>query len=606
MKTLYLLTNSFPYGDWEPYLETEIKYYDNFDEVYIFALQIRKEHLKRKRTVGNNVKVIPIMKASNKTYLLYSFRTLTDINLYKEFARLVKSRRLYVRNFVNMFVYFSRSHYEADLIDKKMKGHVNKESIFYSYRFEYQPYVAMLLKKKWELNSKIVSRAHRYDLYEEEHKGNYIPMREGILSKIDNIYPCSDHGTDYLRKRFPQYKQKVHTRFLGTIDHGEKEYLFNDKCYEIVSCSTVTKVKRLDLLINALSQIKAIPIKWTHYGDGILMDEIKKIGVIGAGSFGTALAMTLTQKGHEVTLWARRTEQIEEMRRTRQNPRYLPEIPLPETLDLTDDLQEAVTDKDLLLMAVPAQTFRGVFTQVSSCMDARTPIVNVAKGIEKGSLLRLSEVARQILPEVRYAALSGPSHAEEVARALPTTVVTASEDADLAIAVQDVFSTERFRVYTNEDLIGVELGGALKNIIALGAGISDGLRFGDNAKAAMMTRGITEMTRLGLALGARAETFAGLAGIGDLIVTCTSMHSRNRRCGILIGQGKSVPEAVAEVGMVVEGLSTAEAAAALSEKCQVEMPITHCIYHMIQGSVNAMDAVKLLMGRERKKENIIL
>ena len=333
------------------------------------------------------------------------------------------------------------------------------------------------------------------------------------------------------------------------------------------------------------------------------MDEIKKIGVIGAGSFGTALGMTLTQKGHEVTLWARRTEQIEEMRRTRQNPRYLPEIPLPETLDLTDDLQEAVTDKDLLLMAVPAQTFRGVFTQVSACMDARTPIVNVAKGIEKGSLLRLSEVARQILPEVRYAALSGPSHAEEVARALPTTVVTASEDADLAIAVQDVFSTERFRVYTNEDLIGVELGGALKNIIALGAGISDGLRFGDNAKAAMMTRGITEMTRLGLAL---AETFAGLAGIGDLIVTCTSMHSRNRRCGILIGQGKSVPEAVAEVGMVVEGLSTAEAAAALSEKCQVEMPITHCIYHMIQGSVNAMDAVKLLMGRERKKENIIL
>ena len=336
------------------------------------------------------------------------------------------------------------------------------------------------------------------------------------------------------------------------------------------------------------------------------MDEIKKIGVIGAGSFGTALAMTLTQKAHEVTLWARRTEQIEEMRRTRQNPRYLPEIPLPEALDLTDDLQEAVTDKDLLLMAVPAQTFRGVFTQVSACMDARTPIVNVAKGIEKGSLLRLSEVARQILPEVRYAALSGPSHAEEVARALPTTVVTASEDADLAIAVQDVFSTERFRVYTNEDLIGVELGGALKNIIALGAGISDGLRFGDNAKAAMMTRGITEMTRLGLALGARAETFAGLAGIGDLIVTCTSMHSRNRRCGILIGQGKSVPEAVAEVGMVVEGLSTAEAAAALSEKCQVEMPITHCIYHMIQGSVNAMDAVKLLMGRERKKENIIL
>ena len=235
-------------------------------------------------------------------------------------------------------------------------------------------------------------------------------------------------------------------------------------------------------------------------------------------------------------------------------------------------------------------------------MDARTPIVNVAKGIEKGSLLRLSEVARQILPEVRYAALSGPSHAEEVARALPTTVVTASEDADLAIAVQDVFSTERFRVYTNEDLIGVELGGALKNIIALGAGVSDGLRFGDNAKAAMMTRGITEMTRLGLALGARAETFAGLAGIGDLIVTCTSMHSRNRRCGILLGKGVKADKAIEEVGMVVEGISTAEAAEALAHRYNIEMPITENICALIRGKITAEKAVDALMGREMKNE----
>lgn len=277
MRTLYLLTNAFPYGDWEPYLETEIKYYDKFDEVYIFALQIRKEHLKRKRTVGSNVKIIPIMKAPNKTYLLYSFKTLTDINLYKEFMRLLKSHRLSIRNFVNMFVYFSRSHYEADLVDRKMNGHANKNSIFYSYRFEYQPYVAMLLKKKWKLNSKIISRAHRYDLYEEEHKGSYIPMRVGILSEIDKVYPCSDHGMEYLRKKFPKYKKKIEPRFLGTLDHGEKKYYFDDKCYEIVSCSTVTKVKRLDLLINALAQIKDIPIKWTHYGDGILMDEIKKL-----------------------------------------------------------------------------------------------------------------------------------------------------------------------------------------------------------------------------------------------------------------------------------------------------------------------------------------
>lgn len=336
------------------------------------------------------------------------------------------------------------------------------------------------------------------------------------------------------------------------------------------------------------------------------MEKKNRIAVIGAGSFGTALAMTLNRKGHDVTVWARRPQQVEEMRRTRQNARYLPGIRLPETLSFTGDLEEAAREKDLILMAVPAQTFRGVFTQTAAVMEPEVPVVNVAKGIEKGSMLRLSEVARQILPQVRYIALSGPSHAEEVAAALPTTVVAAGEDHDLAMQVQELFSTDRFRVYTNEDLIGVELGGALKNIIALGAGISDGLKFGDNAKAAMMTRGITEMTRLGLALGAEAETFSGLAGIGDLIVTCTSMHSRNRRCGILIGEGKSVPEASAEVGMVVEGLSTAEAATALAEKHRIEMPITQCIYHMIQGRVSAQEAVDLLMGRERKKENIIL
>ena len=320
------------------------------------------------------------------------------------------------------------------------------------------------------------------------------------------------------------------------------------------------------------------------------MDETKKIGVIGAGSFGTALAMTLSGKGHAVTLWARRPEQVADMRKTHQNMHYLPDVTLPEALQFTDDLQDAVQGKDLLLLTVPAQTFRDVFTQVAACMDPQIPVVNAAKGIEKGSLLRLSEVAQQILPDVKYAALSGPSHAEEVARALPTTVVTASTAPDLAITVQDIFSTDRFRV----------------SIIALGAGISDGLQLGDNTKAAMMTRGMTEMTRLGLALGAHAETFAGLAGIGDLIVTCTSMHSRNRRCGILIGQGKRVADAVKEVGMVVEGLSTAEAATALAQKYQVEMPITQCIYHMIQGSVNAAEAIDLLMGRERKKENIIL
>lgn len=329
----------------------------------------------------------------------------------------------------------------------------------------------------------------------------------------------------------------------------------------------------------------------------------KKIAVIGAGSFGTALAITLAGKGHTVTMWARRKEQIEEMRDTRMNSHYLPEVILPRELQFTEELREAVRDKDILIFAVPAQRFREVFGEAVKFADfTRTPVVNVAKGIEKGTLLRLSAVAEEIAPGCRYIALSGPSHAEEVARRLPTTVVVAGKDHDLSVEIQEIFSTDRFRVYTNEDLIGVELGGALKNIIALGAGISDGLKFGDNAKAAMMTRGITEMTRLGIALGARAETFSGLAGIGDLIVTCTSMHSRNRRCGILIGEGHSVEEATEKIGMVVEGLSTAEAANAIAEKYDVEMPITQCIYHMIKGKVNAQEAVEILMGRKKKNE----
>lgn len=330
--------------------------------------------------------------------------------------------------------------------------------------------------------------------------------------------------------------------------------------------------------------------------------ENKRVAVIGAGSFGTALAMTLSGRGHTVTMWARRKEQIEEMSKEHSNSHYLPGVVLPEELLFTDNLEDAVSGKDLLLFAVPAQKFREAFAEAMKYADVQIPIVNVAKGIEKGTLLRLSEVAEEISPNCKFIALSGPSHAEEVARRMPTTVVVAGKDHDLAVEIQEAFSTDRFRVYTNEDLIGVELGGALKNIIALGAGISDGLKFGDNAKAAMMTRGITEMTRLGIALGARAETFSGLAGIGDLIVTCTSMHSRNRRCGILIGEGHSVEEAVQKIGMVVEGLSTAEAANMIAQKYDAEMPITQCIYHMIEGRVNAQEAVEILMGRKKKNE----
>ena len=332
----------------------------------------------------------------------------------------------------------------------------------------------------------------------------------------------------------------------------------------------------------------------------------KKIGVIGAGSFGTALAMVLAGKGHQVTVWARKAEQIEEMKKTGENSHYLPGVKLPPEIEFTSDLKEACQNKDYILFAVPAQSFRGVLTDAAKYIDTAVPVVNVAKGIEKGSLLRLSQVAEEVIPGVRYVALSGPSHAEEVARQLPTTVAVASKNHDLAVEIQELFITERFRVYSNEDLAGVELGGALKNIIALGAGISDGLGFGDNAKAAMMTRGITEMTRLGLTMGADMKTFSGLPGIGDLIVTCTSMHSRNRRCGILIGEGVNPEEATRRIGMVVEGISTAEAAYALANQYGIEMPITESIYKVIHREMDARSAVSYLMGREMKNEMHII
>lgn len=329
---------------------------------------------------------------------------------------------------------------------------------------------------------------------------------------------------------------------------------------------------------------------------------MKKITVIGAGSFGTSLAILLTNKGYDVSIWGRKKSQLALMRETRENPHYLPKVKLPESLKIVDGMDDALKGADMLVFSVPAQNFRGVLETAKEFMTGKEIVVNVAKGIEKGTLMRLSEVAKEVIPNICYVALSGPSHAEEVARLLPTTVAVSCEDKAVALEVQEIFNTDRFRVYTNDDLVGVELGGSLKNIIALGAGISDGMGFGDNAKAAMMTRGITEMIRLGTAMGSKSETFSGLTGLGDLIVTCTSMHSRNRRCGILIGQGMSVNDAVDEIGMVVEGLATAEAAGALAEKYNIEMPITQSICDLIYGRTNAMEAVNALMGRKTKNE----
>ena len=332
---------------------------------------------------------------------------------------------------------------------------------------------------------------------------------------------------------------------------------------------------------------------------------MKTIGVIGAGSWGTALAITLSNKGHNVKICDVNAEHLAEMRTNRENVRYLPGIKFCDNLHMVDSAQEALEGADVALFSAPAQHFRSAFEGALPYLTDDMVVVNVAKGIEQGTLMRLSEIAYALKPDVKYVVISGPSHAEEVGKALPTTVAVASKDMELAEYIQDIFMTDRFRVYTNDDVCGVELGGALKNIIALGAGISDGIGFGDNAKAALMTRGITEMCRLGVKLGADIATFSGLTGIGDLIVTCTSMHSRNRRCGIRIGEGIKPSEAVEKVGMVVEGMFTAEAAYELAKRVGVEMPITECIYECINERISAKDAVDMLMGRDKKNEKHI-
>ena len=329
---------------------------------------------------------------------------------------------------------------------------------------------------------------------------------------------------------------------------------------------------------------------------------MKNIGVIGAGSWGTALALTLSGKGHQVKLWDLDESHLVELEKNRENVRYLPGIPFNSNLQIVRTAQEALEDTDVALFSAPAQHFRSALDGAAPYLRPNMILVNVAKGIEQKTLMRMSEIAFEKIPDARYVTLSGPSHAEEVGRNLPTTVAVAARDLKLAEEAQDIFITDRFRVYTTEDVVGVELGGALKNIIALGAGISDGMGFGDNAKAALMTRGLAEIKRLGVKLGADPATFAGLTGVGDLIVTCTSMHPRNRRCGIMIGEGMDPKEATNKVGMVVEGMFTTEAAYDLAKREQVEMPITEQLYNVINGTTAARDTVDLLMGREKKHE----
>ncbi len=330
---------------------------------------------------------------------------------------------------------------------------------------------------------------------------------------------------------------------------------------------------------------------------------MKKLCVIGSGSWGTAMAKMLYNKGHKVSVWSYKKEEAEAIKRDKENKEFLAGVEIPNEILITNDMQEAVGGCEFLVVAVPSKFVRSTISDFRPFINKNQIIVNLAKGFEDNTLLRLSEVIEDILPENKICILSGPSHAEEVSREIPTTVVAAAKEISVAEYVQDVFMTETFRIYTNTDVIGVELGGALKNVIALAAGICDGMGYGDNTKAALMTRGLTEIARLGVKMGADKYTFNGLTGIGDLIVTCTSMHSRNRRAGILIGQGKSLNEALEEVHMVVEGVLNAKAAYSLAKKYNVNTPIINQVYLALFEGKNPHDAVYDLMTRDKKTEH---
>ena len=327
-----------------------------------------------------------------------------------------------------------------------------------------------------------------------------------------------------------------------------------------------------------------------------------KITVVGSGGWGTALALLLLENGNDVTLWSYHEAESKVLRETRENP-MLKGVPLPETLNLTTDLA-AVKGCGLVVVATPSFAVRSTAAQLKELLDPGTVLVSVSKGIEKDSSLRLSQVIEQeVGDKCPVVVLSGPSHAEEVGRHIPTGVVAAADRPEDARLVQDVFMNQRFRVYTSDDKVGTEICAALKNIIALCAGCCDGMGCGDNTKALLMTRGLAEMARLGVALGGRKETFTGLAGVGDLIVTCTSMHSRNRRCGILIGQGTPVEEAVKEIGAVVEGYYAAANARTLAQKAGVEMPIAQAAYEVLYEGRDVHGVVVDLMTRAKRSEH---
>ncbi len=327
-----------------------------------------------------------------------------------------------------------------------------------------------------------------------------------------------------------------------------------------------------------------------------------KTGIVGAGSWGIALAALLDKNGHEVTVWSIIPEEIEMLKTEHEHKTKLPGVVLSDKIKFTTDIENTVKENELLILAVPSPFIRSTARSMKEFVKDGQIIVNVSKGIEENTLMRLSEVIKQEIPQAKVAVMCGPTHAEEVGRMMPTAIVVGSEDAAVSELVQNVFMNETFRVYKSNDMLGMEIGAALKNVVALAAGIADGLGYGDNTKAGLITRGIAEITRLGIKMGGKAETFSGLTGIGDLIVTCASMHSRNRRAGILIGQGKTMKEAMDEVKMTVEGVYSAKAAMGLAARYDVELPIIEEVNRILFEDKPAAEAVGDLMLRDKKFE----
>lgn len=331
-----------------------------------------------------------------------------------------------------------------------------------------------------------------------------------------------------------------------------------------------------------------------------------KISVLGAGSWGTALALLLYHNGHEVTLWSALEDEVAMLLEKREHTSKLPGVKLPEEIAITSDFEGSLKNPDVAVLAVPSPFTRSTAERMAPFTKKGQIVVNVAKGVEENTLMTLSEIISEEIPQADVCVLSGPSHAEEVGKGIPTTCVVSAEKRETAEYLQSIFMSPVFRVYTTPDILGVELGGALKNVIALAAGTADGLGYGDNTKAALITRGIAEIARLGTKMGAKIETFYGLSGMGDLIVTCASVHSRNRKAGYLMGKGYTMKEAMDEVKMVVEGVYSAKAAKSLAEKYQVEMPIIEEVNKVLFENKPAADAVRDLMIRDKKVETPML